>query len=249
MSKESFTWEKESKEDEAYKKIFACFENTDSISSESAKEIERIKENGVNVNWFANKDEMDSRQFKSGEEKTYVISPVDSTDKYSEDFKVCVGVIGVGQGRDGSDLSFLLHHDIHEVFFYGGEELEGQFEKDYTDTLIELKKLSVDGSLDIGFFGGTVPLAQANWTEEWKNKYTSAMERLGEIAQSILGSEPVIITGPKARIGAVTNAYVSTKDRRLYMTQEDYDLGHGGKAGDAKDLYKDNQLGSILIEE
>ncbi|OGZ43882.1 MAG: hypothetical protein A3J55_00420 [Candidatus Ryanbacteria bacterium RIFCSPHIGHO2_02_FULL_45_17b] len=231
----------ESHVEQADKVIFACFENPDTLSPESKEKIDQIKKEGVNIDWHATQGELEKRDMKHGcDDGSYAISPVDSKDKYSEGYFICLGIVAVGRNREGENISFMSHQNPGATFV---EEIEEKFSVNLAECLTTLKEQSIEGSIDIVFLGGQYPRFDSSITEEYYwDAYEESMNKMRDIVFSTINIEPTIITGPKTEEDATkeneTNAYFSTHDRRLYVVQDDYTLGQAGRVSDIQKIYK-----------
>lgn len=232
--------EKLNTKDRYEKKILACLETHSTLTPESTEKILQIKKRGINVNWGAPTEELEAGGMSHGGELTYVLSPVDSNDKYSEDYVNCLGIIVVGRNPENDNVSFAGHINADVIFSAG---LEKKFSEDFIKHLRVLKERTVPGSVDIVFLGGEYPIKQIknmapqSLAEYW-DKYEKAIKKIRDLILSTQIPEPAIAIGPKVDILQGTSAYFSNHERRLYVIQEDYTQGHSGPASDAIKLYK-----------
>ncbi|MCF7834156.1 MAG: hypothetical protein K9L98_02245 [Candidatus Pacebacteria bacterium] len=209
---------------EVYRPIMTCL--IDSSKKVTEQEIEIIKTRGFNVNWKYSNRELEMYQLKNSGERTYVISRIDSEDKYSEAFVNCVGLVAVGENIiTGKQISFMSHQNPISILGVNYRE----FEKDLADSLKELKMNSKEGSIDLILFGGNnyiIPMISKDiQSEENRVDYTMVIKRLGDIIEKNLGIDPLVITGPHI-IGAIsfndgsardTNVYFDNNQRRLFL--------------------------------
>src|SRR3989338_5814888 len=99
------------------KSIFACFENRNDISPKSRQKIDEIKKAGMNIEWNpASVEELEDVPIVRGGERTWVISPINEKDKYSEGYFICLGIIAVGRDREGKNISLLAHLEPDRTF-------------------------------------------------------------------------------------------------------------------------------------
>ena len=170
------------------------------------------KNNNRNIDYYGHPEELRQQNFKNADRNSYVISAVDSSNKFSKGFKNCTGLIVSGLEKDtGKNISFVSHHDPD--YFLSGDEAEKLFNRDLREQLEELKKRCGDGTIDAVIVGG-------NYFEnlsESQTQYLKSIRLLSEEVQGVLGFEPVVMTGPKNRRSGQDDVFYDNEQRRLYI--------------------------------
>ncbi len=147
--------------------------------------------------------------------KVGVLSDVDGSNKFSAEFRNCLGVVVVGsQGRE-EHQSLLIH--IDPIYFKGDAT---EFSKLLSVKLEEIKAKTEEGSMDALIFAGRIPDSdlKADFDYELEH-YQSAITKLGDLLTTSLGFEPVVIPPKPANHKQATTVYFDTSNRRLYMAQ------------------------------
>lgn len=153
------------------------------------------------------------KEFKQDGARSYVISPVDDLDKFSESFYNCTGMIAAGKDKETREnISFLSHQDPIHILV--NKENEKRFKNDLNQTLVEIKKRSVEGTIDAVIFGGEYKKGRA----KLQNDYLKSVKLLTTEVKKILGFEPLVITGPKTAEGR-DDVYYDNAHRRLYIVR------------------------------
>lgn len=166
-----------------------------------------------NVNYYGNPAELKSQKFKNAGHHSYVISPVDSSNKFSESFKNCTGLIITGLDREtGKDISFLSHQDPR--YFLSGTYDTETFVDDLRNQLTELKKRCIDRTIDAVIVGGNY--FQDPNRQKFREDYIASIELISKEVKDLLGFEPVVITGPKTVSGR-DDVFYDNDHRRLYI--------------------------------
>jgi len=156
-----------------------------------------------------------------------VISPPeqDHSNKFSEEFCDCTGLIVVGTEKGTDDnVSFLTHQDPKEFLFSKKEE----FTKRLRERLAQIKDKCVPGTIDAVLVGGwyskdpfTLYFAKKLGLKDRDvaKQYTDSIKLLGAETKEILGFEPIVINGPKTELGLGDKVYFDNKNRRLYFVR------------------------------
>lgn len=178
--------------------------------------------NAHNVNYYGNPTELTADKFKHGRQdkdryNSYVISPVDSRDKFSKQFYDCTGIVVAGQDQEtGQNISLLTHEDPENFSNPGRQDL---FSAALRERLQELKERCVEGSIDAVIVGGA-------YTEEddYDEDYIASIKGSAAVVSEVLGFEPMVITGPKIvkdpETGTASdNLFYDNDNRRLYMSR------------------------------
>jgi hypothetical protein len=173
-----------------------------------------------NVDYFGDPSNLVEQGFKNAGRRSYVISPVDTLDKFSRTFKNCTGMIVTGQDKEtGENISFMSHQ--YPGHFLLDDEAGGKFGSDLRERLRELKEKSVDGTIDAVIVGGNY-LKKAYFKRigesddaKFRHNYIDSIKLLSTEVQIVFGFEPVVITGPKM-VGGADDIFYDNKHRRLY---------------------------------
>jgi len=155
--------------------------------------------NAVPVNWMGDLKDFKRLGQKHGKHLSYVISAVDSSNKVSENYSPCLGVVVIGSVSyaPSSNVSLLLHSMPMDMSL-------DSFKTDLTGCLAELKLKSLQGTVDAIIFGGN----------NKDDGYKRAIRNVVEVVQGTLGIH-VRVFEP-AWAGA-TDVAVDTEHRRVHM--------------------------------
>lgn len=194
---------------EGFRPITACV-GTIKEHAEKISAIEDIENTGLNVDYFWNKETSGNNNLKNAGERTYVISPVDERSKFTETLRECTSLIAVGRGTEGTELSFLTHQDPHEFLSWK----LGKFTDHLKESLEELKKRCVAGSIDVVIAGGVI----IDKNHDYLVNYQKSLEILSGAVQESLGFVPTVVSGPKS--GGDDDIYFDTQNRRLLIVRQ-----------------------------
>ena len=168
---------------------------------------------GYKVNFFASEKTLEEKGFKSAGKKTYVISPIDSLNKYSEKIYDCTGLVVIGHDRrTGRDVSFLSHQDPGMFL----AKKRSQFILDIEDRLGEIMEYCEPGTIDAVVVGGNKTI---------KGEYEESIELLTEEVEKTLGFKPVVIAGPKLGVNHDTVLFDTDKRRLYFFRPYNRDIG------------------------
>lgn len=163
-----------------------------------------------NVSFSENFSDLIRKNYKTGGNYTYVISTIDSSDKFSKWLANCTGMVITGKDKEtGENISFLSHQ--YSKYLVDTEK-RNRYEKDLEERLRELKERSIEGTMDAVLFGGNY----MKNNPESQNNYRESINLLSGIIEKNLNFEPVVITGPKI-IEGNDNVYYANKDRKFYI--------------------------------
>lgn len=169
-----------------------------------------------NIDYYGSPVRLRELGFKNAGNFSYVISSVDSKDKYSEQFKDCTGIVAIGlDKKTGEEISFLSHQDP-EYFLLKHNNNSEQFLNDLADRLRELKDRSIQGTLDAVIVGGH----HFKTDDHSQKKYTDSIELLSKQIAEILGFNPAVLTGPKEKFREESfedKVFLDNKERRVYI--------------------------------
>ncbi len=141
----------------------------------------------------------------NGGYETYVISDVNSKDKFSVGLYDCTGLIIVGEDKKtNKNISLLSHQDPKEFLT---PRLIDSFKLHLIERIKKISEKSKKGSIDAIIFGGNT---------RSKENFKKSIELVSKLVLDQLKFEPTVATGPKERYGA-TNMYFDNKNRRAYL--------------------------------
>lgn len=147
------------------------------------------------VNWFEPAHLQDKRGQPNGGDRSYVISTVSETPKYSFEYQSCTGVVVMGRDRKtGERISILTHQS---VYITGG--IMEKFMQDLKTSVTELFKRVDPSSLSVGFLGG-----RANdYDQKSLELRNSMLNEVQGVIESVLGKDVKVINDPAMRSTAV----------------------------------------------
>lgn len=164
-----------------------------------------------NVDYYADPEELARRGFKNAGNKSFVMSPIDNSDKVSQSFINCTGLLMAGRDKmTGKNISFLSHQS--PAYFLKDKGNRDIFTNSLRLQLEELKKRSVDETIDAIIIGGNYFKKDAYF----QKSYLESIGLLSAEVLKIFRFEPVVITGPKMRPGD-DDVYYNNDKRRLYI--------------------------------
>jgi len=218
--------------EEGVSPIMACV-GTLKQFEEDGEEVAEImtSEKTQHVNYFEEADILTKDGFKNAGDNSYIISPIDSQDKFSDTFENCTGIVAVGRDREtGKDISFMSHQD--PSYFLEDKKWGNHFSKDLRKQLLELKERSARGSVDVVIVGGNY-LSFDDVDHDYEKQYKKSIKVLSSKVKDILGFEPVVIAGPK-QVEGPDDIYYNNEKRRLYIIRPEV-----GKASTGSFLPRD----------
>lgn len=178
----------------------------------SMRAIRAIREHGDFVDFDGAPDELTRKNMRNRGKSSYVISECNGHDKWSNRYCDCTGIVLVGMGKDGKEVSFLSHQNPD--FFIGDSEdgtskvLAESFERDLKETIRNLLDGTEEETRDAIILGGK---------QCYRASYMHSVRLLGEFCKDELGFYPVVITGPNT--ADKTSVYFDTQNRRMYLVR------------------------------
>jgi len=145
-------------------------------------------------------------------EKTYPpFPPGIKKTSFSESFKNCTGLIVAGIDKEtGESVSFLSHEDPDYFLRYASAT--EKFADDLRERIQELKDRCEEGTIDAVIVGGNYFSDRPKYREN----YLMSIAVVSKEVKSVLGFEPVVITGPKTTSGQ-DDVFYDNSHRRLYI--------------------------------
>lgn len=194
---------------EGFLPILTTVQDHENISSEALAELnKRInQESTTNVQYAYHSQEWlqkrDVIQHSEPGEEFWIMSKVDANDKFSKDYKSCLGLAVVGTDHEGNKISFLTHTNP-KVF--ADQKSYDEYIASLRGNLIEMRNRCQLGSIDAVSFGG-----RATWDanlpgeidpeQTYADDYQIATEITANIVNEILNFKPIIAEGPRLKKG------------------------------------------------
>lgn len=244
-----------------YASLMSAFEDPDVIDPETGKPIQyspenisdfieafKKRENVQEVSWFAEKEKLDREGFLHGGVESYVISPINDSDKFSEGYNACTGLVVSGiDKKTGKNISFISHQATGVLVQIS--MIKEKFQRDLDQRLREIKEMCVEGTVDAVLVGGDYfykyslegpPLSSI--------RYERTTEILMKPFMRNFDFEPTIINGPKVltedpaekrqdqkKEHEDDDIYFDNEERRLYFIRTKINQASlGATSGDFK---------------
>ncbi len=140
------------------------------------------------------------------DQHSFIISNCSETDKFSEGYIRCIGLVAVGVDKDSKkEISIMSHADPY--LFLDDDETREHFLLGLSNRLKQLKEQCIPGTIDAVMFGG------ANRSSV---DYKKSITLVSEACKNELAFEPTVIAGQGDHMGHL-NVYVETQKRHLYF--------------------------------
>jgi hypothetical protein len=200
-----------------------------------------------NINEFNKKDSSFIYKFKNNAVFVdfYVISKVDSKNKFSERFLNCTSVVAIGKDKNtGENISFMSHQNPNQ--FLKDNSVSKSFKSHLNESLDYILEKSEEGTVDVVLLGGN---KNVDWSEDnidlnklspqeiynyFENvdqgpfdEYRKSINFLGRNIYEKFGFYPTVLTGPNSNIKIMKDDDIKqnntltilcdTKNRRVYQ--------------------------------
>jgi hypothetical protein len=188
-----------------------------------------------NVSYHASTNDKEKAGLLSDGPYQYVMSPVDSKDKYSSGFYGCLGLVVVGKDKETNEnISTMLHTPLYDP----NDDTEGSVLAKFITSLDEqlsiIKNNSLEGSIDSVIVGG---LIQETYGDLDLENYSKTKDFISIRVQRSLGILPESVGGPKMMLDEKRrkddfedkiqnpqsdSIYFENKTRRLFLLRPEY---------------------------
>ncbi len=169
-----------------------------------------------NINYHDDESSLKKKNFLNAGELTYVISLVDSNDKFTKGLNNCTSVVVVGiDQKTGKNISFITHQNPNEFLL----EKRKKFIKDFEKIMKEISSMCVPKSVDAIILGGNyldITRDGGRKGRTFAENYVESINLLSSEIEKKLKFKPEIINGPKVDFGG-DNVYFDNKNRRVYF--------------------------------
>ncbi|MFA5841147.1 MAG: hypothetical protein WC847_02665 [Candidatus Paceibacterota bacterium] len=143
---------------------------------------------------------------------TYVISSIDESNKFSENFSRCLGLVIVGVDKiTGKNISCLGHFDPIKMEAEGGA-----LRMDLEQRLMEMKVKCKENTVDAVIMGGRYYNDYEIDFHQMEQLYDDSIKLLGGEVEEMFGFKPQVINGPKTYKGQ-DSIFVDNENRRAYL--------------------------------
>ncbi|KKP80285.1 MAG: hypothetical protein A2271_04380 [Candidatus Moranbacteria bacterium RIFOXYA12_FULL_35_19] len=190
------------------------------IENEELEDLREQNEGDANNVDFENGDldALKEKGFKTAGYGSYLISPIDERDWYSDRYLNCTAVVAIGRDKDtNKDISFLSHQNP-EYFIDGNSDEVEFFSRELSKSLEELKTCSQGDTVEVLILGGNFnPSAKEKEGDYQHRHYQQSIEKLSKIIQETLGFDPKVLTGPNNNVGSETVILVETQKRKVWV--------------------------------
>lgn len=176
-----------------------------------------------NVDWAHGTYESEENDYLTGGISTYIISAIDDSNKYSQKFGACTGLIVAGIDKETREnISFITHQPSCSVNFIA----------DLKKRLLEMKEKCMLGTIDavvVGGIGGRL----------FEKGYIKTIRLLSVEVRQTLGFEPVVINGPKTMTPITVDEIYYDNNRKLYLIRPEVNQNTGSFVASDIEKYKD----------
>ncbi len=158
----------------------------------------------MNVNYVNRLKELSDLWIDYEKEWAWVISELNSKDKYSNHYLDCTSLLISWKSKtSGEILSTLTHSDPLWV-------KQPSFEETLVKRINELKQLSIEWSID----------SIISWWSGFSKSYIESVSLLSNIIESNLWFQPHIINQPKTIKDSTNSIYLRTQEKRLFFFRD-----------------------------
>ncbi len=179
-----------------------------------------------NIDWKRGIYGSEDRDCLTAGPTTYVISAIDESNKFSEGFGACTGLIVAGiDKRTKKNISFVTHQPpfVNSGNFVNSSGKRLIYFEDFANDLekrfLEMKERCEPNTIDVAIVGGTGSVL--------KEMYVKTIQLLSDKTQQILGFKPIVVNDPKTINFKFDNIYYDNNHRRLYFIRPGVDPDTG----------------------
>lgn len=158
-----------------------------SVESEKKWFIERVQNTlfACNVSYYLPQK---SAGQLTGWKKTYTISQIDDSDKFSSWYYDCTWIVCSGISQSTSKIvSFLSHQDPSKVLY----EYKSAFIEDFYTRLWQMTEIAHPWTIDIGIFGWYI-----KHTDTYAHDYTEVIKLVRDVVKKVLSNNIDVLIGP-----------------------------------------------------
>ncbi len=215
---------------EGFSPIFTTVQSNENVSEEDRTELnKRINKESTTFVQYAHHSpewlqKRDVIQHSDNVEEFWLMSTVDSKDKFSKDYRSCLGLAVIGVDHEGNRISFLTHTN---PLVFADQKSFDEYTASLRGNLIEMKNRCQIGSIDAVSFGGRI-----TWDEDlpgeidpeqtYADDYQIATEITANLVNDVLDFKPIIAEGPRLKRGYDFQqlqqlAFLDTENNHLHI--------------------------------
>ncbi len=193
-----------------FQPIRVCIHNKNNYENSTFVGNDEYINTFQDVDYSGSNDYYKLNKMLNGGWETYVISDMNSKNKFTKGLYDCTGFIIVGEDKDtNQNISILSHQDPKEFL---NPALINSFSSHLIESLRKILARSKKGSIDAIIYGGN---KFDNFGQN-RDNYEKSIKLVSEIINSELGFKPNVTTGPKEDVGS-SDIYFDNKNRRAYL--------------------------------
>lgn len=171
----------------------------------------------------------------SGGPATYAISPIEESNKFSENFHRCLGLVVIGIDKiTGKNISLLGHFDPIKM-----QSTEDVLRMDLEQRLMEMKVRCKENTVDAVIMGGRYYSDYEIDFHQMEQMYGDSVKLLGTEVEEMFGFKPSVINGPKTTKDQ-DSIFVDTENRRAYLMRPEVNQSTGDFPYDKVDTKEEN---------
>lgn len=163
----------------------------------------------IDYSYAEDYSEKNTSNYVSRDRNSYVISLLDSKNKYSLDYRNCTWIVAIWKSKETwKNISILTHQNPQFLVF--DDKNSDIFKKDFWEKLLELERKSQKWTIDIVILW---------WNNNYEfEEYTKSFKKLSEIVNEIMGFNPIVIWEPSINKENNTGKgiFLDTENRQLH---------------------------------
>ncbi|MBP9715081.1 MAG: hypothetical protein KBD52_01145 [Candidatus Pacebacteria bacterium] len=224
------------------KPIMTCIGAPEDFGHKKGEIFQRFNENFKNVTnvaYFHKAPGFTDENVLNEKDKNYVISNIDNTNKFSEEFLECTSVIVSGLDKEtGENISFLSHQNPNDFLF----RKRGEFIQDFEKKLEEIRVRCKEGTVDAVILGGNyMDIISKNSPngDTLAEIYVETINLLSNEVEKFFKFKPEIINGPKFNLKEQDDIFYDNKKRRVYFIRPEVNTNTQSFVADSFEDQKD----------
>ncbi len=172
--------------------------------------------NSENINFYWSNEYFKQKLLLNAWAKSYVISSIDTKNKYTERLANCTSLIAIWTDNNWEAVSFITHQN--PCFIFNSRKNKNLFIQNLGNRLQTLKNICIPWSIKIyiSWWNIISKKYKISNKQEFENNYINSIRLLNQITKSILWFRPQIVHLPKLDSWA-NNIYLDTQKNMLII--------------------------------